>query len=84
MGARWIGDLRGIESSKIKEVRGCGLIIGIEMESNETASEVQKYCRDNGVLVNVCHGNTVRLIPPLILDDKQKDRFTSLLKEYLS
>ena len=84
MGARWIGDLRGIESSKIKEVRGCGLIIGIEMESNETASEVQKYCRDNGVLVNVCHGNTVRLIPPLILDDKQKDRFTSLFKEYLS
>ncbi len=84
MGCRWIKDLKAIDCPKIKEVRGCGMIIGIEMESNELASDVQKYCRDNGVLVNVCHGNTVRLIPPLILNDAQKDRFTSLLKESLS
>ncbi len=84
MGERWIRDLKGIGSPKIKEVRGRGLIIGVEMESNEAAAGVQAYCRENGVLVNVCHGNTVRLIPPLILDDKQKDRFTSLLKERLS
>jgi HAD superfamily hydrolase (TIGR01509 family) len=76
-------DLKAIQSSKVKEVRGMGLIIGIEMESNEAASAVQKHCRDNGVLVNVCHGNTVRLIPPLIIDDGQKDRFTALFKECL-
>ncbi len=81
LGARWIADLKGIKSDKIKEVRGCGLIIGVEMESNETAAAVQKHCRDNGVLVNVCHGNTVRLIPPLIINDAQKDVFTKLLKE---
>lgn len=81
MGARWMNDLRGISSPKIKDVRGYGLIIGVEMDSAETASHVQKYCRENGVLVNVCHGNVVRLIPPLILSDSQKDRFTSLLKE---
>ena len=81
MGARWMDDLRGIHSPKIKDVRGYGLIIGVEMDSAETASHVQKYCRENGVLVNVCHGNVVRLIPPLILNDSQKDRFTSLLKE---
>jgi len=81
LGARWIADLKGIKSDKIKEVRGCGLIIGVEMDSNETAAEVQKHCRDNGVLVNVCHGNTVRLIPPLIINDAQKDVFTKLLKE---
>jgi len=81
LGARWIADLKGIKSDKIKEVRGCGLIIGVEMDSNETAAAVQKHCRDNGVLVNVCHGNTVRLIPPLIINDAQKDVFTKLLKE---
>ena len=81
MGARWMDDLRGIHSPKIKDVRGYGLIIGVETDSAETASHVQKYCRENGVLVNVCHGNVVRLIPPLILNDSQKDRFTSLLKE---
>ncbi|MBR4685856.1 MAG: acetylornithine transaminase [Candidatus Methanomethylophilaceae archaeon] len=81
LGARWMADLKAIKSDKIKEVRGYGLIIGIEMDSNETAAAVQKHCRDNGVLVNVCHGNTVRLIPPLIINDEQKDVFTKLLKE---
>jgi len=83
LGAKWMADLKAIGSSKIKEVRGSGLIIGIEMDSNETAASVQKYCRDNGVLVNVCHGNTVRLIPPLIINDAQKDAFSKLFKECL-
>jgi len=83
LGAKWMADLKAIGSNKIKEVRGSGLIIGIEMDSNETAASVQKYCRDNGVLVNVCHGNTVRLIPPLIINDAQKDAFSKLFKECL-
>ena len=81
MGARWKEDLLAVGSPKAKEVRGYGLIIGIEMDTAESASNVQKHCRDNGVLVNVCHGNTIRLIPPLILSDAEKDRFTALFKE---
>jgi len=83
LGAKWMADLKAIGSDKIKEVRGYGLIIGIETDSNETALGIQKHCRENGVLVNVCHGNTVRLIPPLIINDGQKDTFTKLLKECL-
>lgn len=81
IGTRWIDELKSIESSKISEVRGHGLIIGIEMESPETAVAVREHCFDNGVLVNVCHGNVVRLIPPLILKDTEKDGFTSLFAE---
>ncbi len=81
VGKRWMDELKSVGSSKIKEVRGYGLIIGIEMDSPETAKVVQTHCRDNGVLVNVCHGNVVRLIPPLIINDSEKDRFTALLKE---
>ncbi len=83
VGARWMADIRSLESDKIKEVRGYGLIIGIEMESNETAVGIQKACREDGILVNVCHGNVVRLIPPLIINDEQKDRFTSILEKNL-
>ena len=83
IGRRWREDLMTISSDKIKDIRGYGLINGVEMDSNETAAHVQKYCRDNGVLVNVCHGNTVRLIPPLILEDGQKDLFTKLFRESL-
>ena len=78
-----MADIRSLESDKIKEVRGYGLIIGIEMESNETAVGIQKACREDGILVNVCHGNVVRLIPPLIINDEQKDRFTSVLEKNL-
>ncbi len=84
LGKRWMDDLKAIGSKKIKEVRGYGLMIGIEMDSSASAIDVQKYCLDNGVLVNVCHGTVVRLIPPLILNDEQKDLFTKLLKESLS
>jgi len=83
IGERWRNDIMGIDSEKIRQVRGYGLIIGIEMDSNETASMVQAACRAGGILVNVCHGNTLRLIPPLIINDAQKDSFTKLLKESL-
>lgn len=83
IGQRWMDDIMGIGSDKIVQVRGYGLMIGIEMDSNETASMVQAACRENGVLVNVCHGNTVRLIPPLIITDSEKDTFTKILKESL-
>ncbi len=82
-GAKWIRDLKMIDSPDIREIRGLGLMIGIEMNSSENALRIQKYCRDNGVLINVCHGSTLRLIPPLILTDAQKDTFTALLKECL-
>ncbi|MBQ8180163.1 MAG: aspartate aminotransferase family protein [Candidatus Methanomethylophilaceae archaeon] len=83
IGSRWMADIRAIASDSIVEVRGYGLLIGVEMDSNETAARVQAHCRENGVLVNVCHGNVVRLIPPLIIDDGQKDTFTGLLAECL-
>jgi acetylornithine aminotransferase/acetylornithine/N-succinyldiaminopimelate aminotransferase len=48
------------------------------MDSNETAAHVQKFMRDNGVLVNVAHGKTVRLIPPLIIGQEHVDIFMDL------
>ena len=83
-GAAWKADLAAIDSPHIVDVRGYGLMIGVELDSNELASGFQKHCRDNGVLVNVAHGKTIRLIPPLIINDEQKDRFTSMLANYLS
>ena len=77
LGKKWMSDLKKIECGDITEVRGLGLIIGIEMK--EHAKDVQKAALDNGILVNVCHMNTVRLIPPLILKDDEADKFTKLL-----
>ena len=71
-----------IDSDEIVDVRGYGLMIGIEMRSK--ASDFQKYCRDNGILINVCHGNTVRLIPPLIMKTSDADIFVESLDRFLN
>ncbi|MFA6802991.1 MAG: aspartate aminotransferase family protein [Candidatus Methanomethylophilaceae archaeon] len=82
MGAEIMDRVKKIESPEISAVRGCGLMIGIEMSSK--AREFQMFCRDNGVLVNVCHGDVVRLIPPLIIGVKEVERVTGLLDRFLS
>ena len=82
IGAYLKDKISAIKSPEIKAVRGYGLIIGIEMESK--APDFQKYCRDNGVLVNVCHGNVVRLIPPLIIGKKEADVLVGLLQKFLN
>lgn len=83
LGAKWRRKISSIGSDKIKDVRGYGLMIGVEMDSPETASNVQAVCRENGVLVNVAHGKTVRLIPPLIIDEGQTDVFTDMLADII-
>ncbi|MDR2846423.1 MAG: aspartate aminotransferase family protein [Candidatus Methanoplasma sp.] len=84
LGAGWIADLKSIGSDKIIDVRGKGFIIGIELESADTAKAVQTFMRDNGVLMNVCHGSVVRLIPPLILKKEQRDLFTELFRKAIA
>ena len=56
-------------------------MVGTEMKTK--ANDFRKYCLDNGVLVNVCHGNTVRMIPPLIMGKKHCDRVVSLMRTFL-
>jgi acetylornithine aminotransferase/acetylornithine/N-succinyldiaminopimelate aminotransferase len=80
LGNKWKNDLKKIKSDDITEVRGLGLLMGIEMK--QYANDVKAYAFSNGILVNVCHLNTVRLIPPLILKNDEAQRFTNLLKEF--
>ncbi len=83
LGERWRQDIRDIGSSHITEVRGYGLMIGIQMDSNEIASEVQSRMRDDGILVNVAHGSTIRLVPPLVITAEQSKVFTDKLAELI-
>ncbi|MCE5296203.1 MAG: acetylornithine transaminase [Euryarchaeota archaeon] len=83
-GAKWMADIREIgEGSKIiKDVRGMGLIIGIEM--GESAKELKKFGFENGLLLNVAGGKTLRLVPPLIVSDGSISRFNDCLRDFLS
>ena len=67
----------------VKEVRGAGLLIGIELESLK-ASDVSDAMRDAGVLVNAANLTTIRIAPALIVTDAQITKFISIFRKVIS
>ncbi len=67
----------------VKEVRGAGLLIGIELERLK-ASEIATGMRDAGVLVNAANPTTIRIAPALIVTDAQINKFISIFKKVIS
>jgi ornithine--oxo-acid transaminase len=68
MGDYLMGRLLRIESDHIKEVRGKGLMVGIEL--HEEAGGARRFCEAlmaRGVLCKETHRNVIRLAPPLII-----------------
>ncbi len=69
-------------SSHVKEVRGRGLFIGIEVKNGDA----MVYCRkllDLGVLANDSHGHTIRISPPLIINNSDIDYLVERLEKVL-
>jgi len=66
----------------VKEVRGAGLLLGIELE-NLKASEVADDLRKAGVLVNAANATTIRIAPALIVTDAQINKFISIFKKVI-
>ena len=69
------------EAPDVVEVRGLGLMIGIEMVDGAAASRVQDACLDRGVLVLTCgpNDNVLRIIPPLTISDEDLDHGVEVL-----
>ncbi|MGC5700838.1 aspartate aminotransferase family protein [Pseudomonas sp. NFXW11] len=55
---------------ELLEVRGLGLMIGIELRQ-VPRDLVQKVAREQGLLINVTRGQTIRLLPPLVIDEAE-------------
>ena len=67
----------------VKEVRGAGLLIGIELQSLK-ASDVAAAMREAGVLVNAANETTIRIAPALIVSDIQINKFISIFKKVIT
>lgn len=59
------------EKDLVKDIRGCGLMLGIELKKD--CAELVENAKEMGLLINVTAGNTIRLLPPLILNNEQAD-----------
>jgi acetylornithine aminotransferase len=67
----------------VKEVRGAGLLLGIELESLK-ASDVSDAMRDAGILVNAANATTIRIAPALIVTDLQINKFISTFRKVIT
>ncbi len=69
-------------SKHVKEIRGHGLFIGIEVKSGDAMSFCKKLL-ELGMLCNDSHGHTIRISPPLIIDESDVDYIVERLKKVL-
>ena len=67
----------------VKEVRGAGLLLGIELDSIK-AAVVADAMRDAGVLVNAANPTTIRIAPALIVSDAQINRFITIFRKVIA
>jgi predicted acetylornithine/succinylornithine family transaminase len=81
-GAYLVKKLEGIKSPKIKQVRGAGLLIGLEL-TEEAGPYVEKALK-KGLILNSPKPKVIRLVPPLVISKKQIDRAVEIIKEILN
>ncbi|MCL6707423.1 ornithine--oxo-acid transaminase [Pseudomonas sp. R2.Fl] len=74
MGDYFLEGLRSIRSNIVKDVRGRGLMLAVELDP--AAGGARRYCyalKDRGLLAKDTHENTIRLAPPLVIDRSEID-----------
>lgn len=87
MGAYLLERLRAISSPLIRDVRGKGLLIGVEIDTSRvTARRFVETLLRHGVLSKDTHGTVARFAPPLVIEREQVDwgieRICDALREY--
>lgn len=73
--------LKNIDSPLIKDIRGMGLMIGIEL--GISPSDIQKKALDKGLLVLTAGKDVVRLLPPLVISEKEIEEGVKILEDIL-
>jgi ornithine--oxo-acid transaminase len=84
MGEYLLKSLQNINSKKIKEVRGKGLLLGIALQ--RSAGTPRKYCEkliEEGILCFVAH-DVIRLTPPLVITREDIDKAITIFEKVFS
>jgi acetylornithine/LysW-gamma-L-lysine aminotransferase len=81
-GAYFVRRLREIESTRIREIRGLGLMIGIEMK--DKAGPVAQALMQEGVLALLAGTTVLRFLPPLVITREHVDRVVESLARVLA
>ncbi len=71
-------------AESVRDIRGVGLMIGVEFDSPERAEAVQLACFESGLLVLECGESSLRFSPPLIVDTDAIDTAVRIFGEALA
>ena len=85
VGAHFRRRLRALDAPKVREVRGKGLLIGVELHAS--AGRARPYCEalmERGVLCKDTHEQVIRFAPPLVLTDEDLDWAMERIGEVLA
>lgn len=78
-GAYFMGKLRNMDREDVVEVRGKGLMIGVEIKY--PCNKFVDFAREYGVLVNCTSDSVLRLVPPLVITKEQIDTVVDVLEQ---
>jgi acetylornithine/LysW-gamma-L-lysine aminotransferase len=81
LGVWLLSELRGLHSSQVREVRGLGLMIGLELRGKVTP--VLQQLMEEGVWALPAGLNVLRLLPPLVIEQAALERVVSTIGKLL-
>jgi 4-aminobutyrate aminotransferase len=68
----------------IEQVRGRGLMIGLDLPDHDAAVALERACYQHGLLVLTCGERSIRLAPPLVVTRGQADAALSIMDDALT
>jgi 4-aminobutyrate aminotransferase len=86
IGEHLLDALAGLQAHQplIEQVRGRGLMIGIDLPDHDIAVALEQACFQRGLLVLTCGERSIRLAPPLVVTRAQADVALSILDDALT
>ncbi len=81
MGAYFMEKLQALQNDKIREIRGLGLMIGMELK--EKAGKYVQLLMDRGVIALMAGATVIRLLPPLVITREEIDTVVAALEGVL-
>jgi ornithine--oxo-acid transaminase len=85
LGAYFMEQLAEIPSPHVKEVRGRGLLIGVELKPQ--AGGARRFCealQERGILAKETHEHVIRFAPPLVIDKETIDWALPIIRDVLN
>ncbi|MER3479605.1 MAG: acetylornithine aminotransferase [Meiothermus sp.] len=83
LGPWFMEELRRIDSPKVREVRGLGLMIGVELKE-KSAPYITRLEREHRVLTLAAGPTVIRFLPPLVIEKGDLERVVEAVREVLA